>query len=87
MSVLTVVNIILHLNLPSFDRPFREKVYFSIAMFPILIPILGFLFGLLFALVPYRNLPYGAKYLRAALITMIALQVVMMAAEGIMYNG
>lgn len=39
--------------------------------------ILGFLLGTMAALFPYKNLPYGKKYLRASLLTILVIQSVM----------
>jgi hypothetical protein len=84
---LIVANMILHINLPRFERPFREKIYFAVLTFPVLIPLIGFSLGLLFAFVPYRKLPYRAKYLKASLLAMIALEVLMLIGEGMRYVG
>ncbi len=45
----------------------------SLATFLIGVPILSFLLGLLVAIFPFRKLPYGKKYLRASLLTMLTI--------------
>ena len=40
-------------------------------------PLLGFLLGTMAALFPYKNLPYRKKYLRASLLTIVAIQALM----------
>jgi Na+-transporting NADH:ubiquinone oxidoreductase subunit NqrB len=40
------------------------------------IPIMGFLFGTIGSLFPYKGLAYGEKYLRASLISMLVLNMI-----------
>ena len=39
--------------------------------------ILGFMFGTIVAVFPYKGLPYKNKYLRASLLTIITIQIIM----------
>lgn len=39
--------------------------------------ILGFILGTIVALFPHKGLPYKSKYLRASLLTILALQILM----------
>lgn len=42
------------------------------------IPLLGFIFGAIVALIPYKQLPYKGKYLRASLLTIIVFDSLML---------
>jgi hypothetical protein len=39
--------------------------------------IVGFIFGTIVAVFPYKGLPYSKKYLRASLLTILTLQTIM----------
>lgn len=45
----------------------------SLNAFLVGFPILAFLLGLVVAIFPYKQLPYGKKYLRASLLTLIVI--------------
>lgn len=50
------------------------KAHFTTFLFGI--PILGFLLGTVVGLFPYQQLSYGKKYLRAALMSILVLQLI-----------
>lgn len=45
----------------------------SLITFLVSLPLVGLVLGLLVALLPYRQLPYGKKYLRASLLSLMSL--------------
>ena len=71
---LSAFNTVLYLFfVPDSALPAFENV---ILVFMVGINLLGLILGLLLGLIPYKNLKYSQRYLRAGLISMLTLQAI-----------
>ena len=56
----------------------NQEVLRSMILYSIIgVPVTGYILGLLVAFLPYQNLEYSKKYLRASLLSMIAIELFM----------
>lgn len=76
---LVIINTVLFAAIPHDDRTFNDRLMVALQGFLVGTPISGFVFGALIALIPYRELAYSQKYLRASLLVMLSLHVAMLA--------
>jgi VIT1/CCC1 family predicted Fe2+/Mn2+ transporter len=58
-------------------RGFTDNLLTSLNANLIGFNIVGFIFGTIVAVFPYKGLPYSKKYLRASLLTILTLQTIM----------
>ena len=79
ISILIPLNIILFAVIPLDGRQISERFWVALPAYTIYMNITGFLLGLLMALIPYKRLSYGKRYFRASLLTILVLNLILLA--------
>jgi len=74
--ILIIINTILFTFLIKGMNSLAENFKTSISANLIGFNIIGFILGAIFALIPYKKLPYSKKYLRASLLTILTIQAI-----------
>lgn len=73
IAILMIINTAAFSLLPMDNRSAYERFLVAWKTFLIGIPFLGFVLGLIVAIIPYKGLGYDKKYLRSSLLTIYVL--------------